>query len=444
MHSKLNMAFTSVQLKCCQFTPLLKRVARLFSAFFLFAISIASAHSTESQDNSLWIPDADYFDKRAKHFRVFYSGLNVNANRAVFAFGKDSYNLITKFDDIAFDGVQGFGIGGPKVALVNIIKNQGIEAGMLFLNMYMKTPQQLSRELANKAMKDGIKAMNANYRMYKYGIDNLSASEKTEFRNNQILVDLLGPAKQLYISAGKDRGTFTKLDSVLNAIVELEDNILNTGIPSTALSSAKIVSIIERSKVPMDAYQPFVKYTQAISNTHRLNYKKQKEFKAKSPKQTDKNETQTQENSHLITNSWPISLTADFKKYRNNKHVKIFIVFEAKGVKYKDLSGAGLRVKGPQGKQLACNQPNKKVTPFGRCILRMSVGNGRVAESYIINEGNKGKFTVEFSVPSEVPADSVRLIKNSELKVNGDQTLRLKGVEVKSGTIKKLIHLTIQ
>ena len=45
----------------------------LIIKFFLFS---TYAHSSSSTENSL--SDSAYFDIRAKYFRVFYSGLNIN------------------------------------------------------------------------------------------------------------------------------------------------------------------------------------------------------------------------------------------------------------------------------------------------------------------------------------------------------------------------------
>ncbi len=488
------------------FTELVK-VSLFF--FIVATFSIFTSLASADVNAESWMSDSAYFDTREKHFRVFYSRLNINTTRVVHAFGKDAYNLIIKFDDITFDAAEGFGKGGPKMAAINIIKSQGIEAAMLFLNMYLDTPQQLSRELANKAMKDGIRAMNENYRLYKYGLDDLSSVEKKLFRKNQIKVDLLGAAKKLYNAAGEDRESFTKNDAILNSVAKLEDMLLATKIPGRAISVSKAMAIFDRANLPLKSYKPFVYYTHSIDIAHALNYdsKKQKRKITIGKSNTkginkafenDENPTsislaqcvggsirkcskycyqtcdhngdgkiggareesicysscnrscdlecvpKVSRNTEKKVDSWPKALTVlEGKRFRT-----VLVLFKPEGTG--NFDDIGLRILGPGGSILTCSSLGKKSTFFGKCLQRRLLFPDTekvVVEEFGVRNMKPGNYTFDFYVPVNSESQSVEILNDSMIvvptKKNGGVLIEPGGIIISAGTIKDLIHLTV-
>ena len=221
--------------------------------------SIVVTNSIASSKSDCKISDTDYFSKRKKEFKFQYSGLNVNSIRAVYYIGRPSYNVLIKIDNIAMSAASGIG-GGPHGMVTAIILDQGIDVGLSILRSIVTNPIQFSRELGAKEMENGIKAMNANYRLYKKGIDKLTTLEKQTFRNNQLQVDILGYAKQLYLVAGEDNHSYSPVDSQLEALDNFSDAILETKAIKGILTLAKITDIFSRNKLELNQYKQLVDY----------------------------------------------------------------------------------------------------------------------------------------------------------------------------------------
>ena len=141
-----------------------------------------------------WSSHADYFEERSEYLELTYSRLNVNMVRATYLVGKPAYALITKLEGVAFDAVTGLG-GGPWSIAQSVIYGQGMEAGTALLRNVLEHPQHLATEVGGRTMERGLAALNRNYRRFRRGISALDDAAKLEFRQDQVSVDLMGPAK---------------------------------------------------------------------------------------------------------------------------------------------------------------------------------------------------------------------------------------------------------
>ena len=175
-----------------------------------------------------------------------YSALNVDAVRATYFVGKLAYALISRVDDAAFDAVTGLG-GGPWGVARSVICGQGMDAGLALLRNILETPQHLATEVGGRTMEIGIAALNRNYRRFRHGISALDDAGRLNFRQDQVYVDLMGPAKKLYLAAKDDHSTVVIVPDVLGALSAAEITFAGTTITGRKAKVVEFLDVLRQS-----------------------------------------------------------------------------------------------------------------------------------------------------------------------------------------------------
>ena len=211
-----------------------------------------------------WSSHADYFEERSEYLELTYSRLNVNMVRSTYLVGKPAYALITKLEGVAFDAVTGLG-GGPWSIAQSVIYGQGIEAGTALLRNVLEHPQHLATEVGGRTMERGLAALNRNYRRFRRGISALDDAAKLEFRQDQVSVDLMGPAKKLYLAA-KDDSSAAFVDSdALAALSVAENTFAGTTVIGRMATVVEFLDVVRQSGIDLDNYAPFRAYQSSVN-----------------------------------------------------------------------------------------------------------------------------------------------------------------------------------
>ena len=254
--------------------PLLSgaRLARFAAALLLiaFALSFIPVAEASEWEGVCWSPHADYFEERSGHLNFTYSGLNVTFVNAVYYIGKPAYLTISKIEDIAFDAVMGLG-GGPSGVVAAVIIGQGIDVGMALLGNMVETPQVMAAEIGGRTMEKGILALNENFDVYRNGVSALDDAAKLEFRQNQVYVDLMGPAKTLFLAATEDESVSSVDPAIVNALSGLETILTQTPLIGGAAKLLEVASIIRQSGIGIESYGPYRDYLRELAAVREAN-----------------------------------------------------------------------------------------------------------------------------------------------------------------------------
>lgn len=242
---------------------------------FALSLVVTSAES-KSENELIWKSDSVYFQEKNEYFKILYYSVNVKAIQATYRIGKPVATVINKFDSVSIDAAKGLGKGGPKGAMASVVVNLGIDAALRMLDEFTKSPQSVSYSIAEGAMAEGIVSLNQNYEFYKRikkdGLSSLTAQEIKLFRINQVKVDMLGEAKVLYNTSKKDKSNFISNQQAFDSASALEDLLINSKHLSKSVLIVKVVNIIDRSNLPINQYQPFVKYTNTLQKISLQNF----------------------------------------------------------------------------------------------------------------------------------------------------------------------------
>ena len=244
-------------------------VRRIVAAVGLVGLSAGSAQADEWAD-VCWSPHADYFKERGEYLKLTYSRLNVNAVRATYLVGKPAYALISNIDDAGFDVVTGLG-GGPWGVVRSVIYGQGMDAGLALLRTYLETPQDLATEVGGRTMEKGIAALNRNYRRFRRGVSALDNAAMLEFRQDQVYVDLMGPAKKLYLAAKGDNSTAVVDPDVLESLSAAESTFAGTALAGRMETVVEFLDGLRQSGVDLDSYAPYRAYQASVDAVREAN-----------------------------------------------------------------------------------------------------------------------------------------------------------------------------
>ena len=243
-------------------------VGALVFGFCLFLF----ASGASAEDRRCWKSNSDYFASSDQKLKVLYNPVSVNTVRAVYIVGKPASVLFGRVDDVFRSAGLGFLRGGPKAAVANVIVNEGTAVGLSLLGKYLKTPQQVSREIANGAMREGLRALNENYAFVKAGLATLGETEKQAFRANQVYVDALGAARVLFSTASEDSRDFGATGEIFTALDEVEKALKTYERTAGGLLVAyEILQILERSKLDLAFYEPMQRYVEALDAAYAEN-----------------------------------------------------------------------------------------------------------------------------------------------------------------------------
>ncbi|OJF67624.1 hypothetical protein BK026_01825 [Alteromonas sp. V450] len=264
-------AILSTYFVCVHFrNAVLKRKtldAKTTSILCFLTLALALFFSIELQAKE----KEDYFDERAGYFKVLYSKTNYLTTLAVYRVGKPSYNILTNANDKLLDIGTGLKIGGPKGALASLIVNQGRKGGLALLSAYLETPQQVTYEYAAAFMKEGLEKYKVNYSLYRKGLGNLSADEEKRFRENQAFVDLLGDAKELYLSSKDAKQAPLVYEDGGDLLSSVESVFTKNAHMSKTLLTLKIADILIATTVNLNDYEPFVSFNQQFERSVLIN-----------------------------------------------------------------------------------------------------------------------------------------------------------------------------
>ncbi len=217
-----------------------------------------------------WSSHADYFEERSEYLKLTYSRLNVNLVRSTYLVGKPAYALIAEVDDVAFDAVTGLG-GGPWGIARAVIYGQGMDAGMALLRNVLEHPQHLAAEVGGRTMEQGLAALNRNYRRFRRGISALDDAAKLEFRRDQVRVDLMGPAKELYLAAKDDRSSAFVDSDTLAALSAAENAFAGTTAIGRMATVVEFLDVVRQSGIDLDNYAPYRAYQGSVNAVRDVN-----------------------------------------------------------------------------------------------------------------------------------------------------------------------------
>ena len=238
---------------------------------FLSAIALSLVSmEANAWDDVCWTPHEDYFDERKEELDFEYSWLNVNSVRTVYFIGKPAYALVMQSDDLAFDVVTS--LGSSLAAVVTTIAlDLGTDAALEFLRTALEDPRELAAEIGGRTMERGLSGLNDNYRVYTRGISGLSDAAKLEFRQRQVYVDLMGPAKELYKTARDDESATSAGPAVLDNMSALEsvlDSMKGLGLLAATM---EVAEALQQAGTGLETYPPYAEYQQAVAAVHDAN-----------------------------------------------------------------------------------------------------------------------------------------------------------------------------
>ena len=246
--------------------PRTREVICFLSAMALSLVSMEA----NAWDDVCWTPHDDYFDERKEEFDFEYSWLNVNSVRTVYFIGKPAYALVMQSDDLAFDVVTS--LGSSLAAVVTTIAlDLGTDAALEFLRTALEDPRELAAEIGGRTMERGLSGLNDNYRVYTRGISGLSDAAKLEFRQRQVYVDLMGPAKDLYNTARDDESAMSAGPAVLDNMSALESVLDSTKGLGLLAATMEVAEAIQQTGAGLESYPPYAEYQQAVAAVHEAN-----------------------------------------------------------------------------------------------------------------------------------------------------------------------------
>jgi len=244
-------------------------VRRTVAALCLVGLSLGSAQADEWADGC-WSPHADYFEERSEYLKLTYSRLNVNAVRATYCVGKPAYALMSNINDAGFDIDTGLG-GRPWGVVRSVIYGQGMDAGLALLRTYLETPQHLATEVGGRTMEKGIAALNRNYRRFRRGVSALDNAAKLEFRQDQVYVDLMGPAKKLYLAAKDDNSTAAVDPDVQGSLSAAESTFAGTTLAGRMETVTEFLDLLRQSGIDLETYAPYRAYQASVNAVREAN-----------------------------------------------------------------------------------------------------------------------------------------------------------------------------
>ena len=233
------------------------------------AISLVSMEAN-AWDDVCWTPHEDYFDERREELDYEYSWLNVNSVRTIYFIGKPAYALVMQSDDLAFDVVTSLG-SSLAASVTTIALDLGTDAALEFLRTALEDPRELAAEIGGRTMERGLSGLNDNYRVYTRGISGLSDAAKLEFRQRQVYVDLMGPAKELYKTARDDETATSADPAVLDNLSALESVLDSTKGLSLLAATMEVAEAIQQAGAGLETYPPYTEYQQAVAAVHEAN-----------------------------------------------------------------------------------------------------------------------------------------------------------------------------
>lgn len=242
---------------------------RLISLLGIAALGLWGAEARAWTD-VCWSSHTDYFERRSEYLEFTYSSLNVTIVQAVYFVGRPTYIAISEIDDIAFDAVTGLG-GGPWGVVRSVLYGQGLEIAMALLRDFLEDPQHLATETGARTMEKGISALQENRRLYGRGVSELDETEKLQFRRNQVYVDLMGPAKSLYLTARDDQGASSPDGTMLSALSAVEETLRESDVLGTVLTLAELTDILLQSGIDLETYGPYRDYQREVDLVREAN-----------------------------------------------------------------------------------------------------------------------------------------------------------------------------
>ena len=467
----------------------------IFNIAVLALITPTKTYAETCQEANL-----NYQEKHKKELDVQYSGLNINAVRAVYYIGRPTYLILDKFNDYAGDAVIGFGQGGPAGVLAQVIVKGGVDAGIAKLNKFLGTPQQLALEIGANDMARGMQALEDNQRLYKKGLNNLSANEHIEFSRNEKYAELMGYAKKLYLAAKNDRNTYSTMDAELEVGSSITEVLADSSILSNVVKVAKVHEVLRRSKLPIDTYKPLVNYRATVDSFDKkwacINNTQHAPEKVTSPppglsdlpkfsdcqggnisgcrkycyntcdhnkdNRVGGNEGESkcysvcnrQCDSQCIKTSSapaPTSTSSDNtpppKTITSHEGASIWMsIIMLRDGSHGSINSAGITILGPDGNKLSCLQPGSTETPFGRC-MRQNFSDDGFEENFDLRKLKRGKYRVSAQLHNSAPTLS---IKEGEMKVpsktdkNRGSIYRLSAQTVRPGSTTAVVDIVIE
>lgn len=211
-----------------------------------------------------WSPHEEYFEGRKEYLDLQYSWLNVTAVRSVHYVGKPAYKIVSKTDDVTFDAIMGLR-GGPVGVVSAVASGLGTDAAIALLRKALESPQEVAAEIGGRMMERGMSAFNENYLVYSRGMSGLSAAAKLEFRQKQVYVDLMGPAKELYNIARDDEAPSSVDATVLDTVSDLESVLTSTKALGLTVAATEVANALEQVGIDLESYAPYDDYLRAIA-----------------------------------------------------------------------------------------------------------------------------------------------------------------------------------
>ena len=234
---------------------MVRRLTAFFGAVVLGFFGVEASAWT----GVCWSPHTDHLERRSEYLEFTYSTLNVATVQAVYFLGRPTYIAISEIEDIAFDAVTGLG-GGPWGVVRSVIYGQGVDAAMALLRDFLEDPQQLATEIGARTMEKGISAFQENNRLYRRGVSLLDEADRLQFRRNQVYVDLMGPAKNLYLTARDDQTSSSSDDAMLRALSAVEATLRNSYALGAVLTVVELTDMFLQSGVDLETYAPYRDY----------------------------------------------------------------------------------------------------------------------------------------------------------------------------------------
>ena len=120
-------------------------------------------------------------------------------------------------------------------------------------------------------MEQGLAALNRNYRRFRRGISALDDAAKLEFRRDQVRVDLMGPAKELYLAAKDDRSSAFVDSDTLAALSAAESAFAGTTVIGRMATVVEVLDVVRQSGIDLDNYAPYRAYQGSVNKVREVN-----------------------------------------------------------------------------------------------------------------------------------------------------------------------------
>ena len=145
-----------------------------------------------------------------------------------------------------------------------VVVGQSMEAGMALMRDAVENPQHLAVEIGGRTLEKRISALNENYRFYRRGTSELDDAGKLRFRKIQIYVDLLGPAKRLYLTAKDDRSASSVDSLTLDTLSVVEQTLGGPGVIGDLATLVEVTDILRQSGIGLETYAPYRDYQRGV------------------------------------------------------------------------------------------------------------------------------------------------------------------------------------